>query len=205
MRGAVFLFRPNPKAVKRFAARNDPIITPQRSVTLRYVVMIGGAVVLLLVVVLVIGWSLPVRHSVTREATYRATPAEVFALITDVKTFPKWRPSVKEVQVLPPTSGRSQFKEIGKNGSILFQIDSIQPYQYLVTRIADQSLPFGGKWTYELLPRGDSTMLRVTEDGEVYNPLFRFVSRFVMGHTATIDEYLGDAGRRLASVDERSK
>jgi len=99
--------------------------------------------------------------------------------------------------VLPAVSGHAQFREIGKNGSILFEIDSVVPNQRLITRIADRSLPFGGKWTYELTPRGDSTNLRITEDGEVYNPVFRFVSRFVFGHTATIDEYLGDVGRRL--------
>jgi hypothetical protein len=62
-------------------------------------------------------------------------------------------------------------------------------------RIADKDLPYGGQWTYELEPQGLQTALRITEDGEIYNPVFRFVSRFVMGHTATIDNYL----RALAS------
>jgi hypothetical protein len=43
-------------------------------------------------------------------------------------------------------------------------------------------------------------MLRITEDGEVYNPVFRFVSRFVMGHTATMDKYLADVGK---AIDDR--
>jgi hypothetical protein len=75
----------------------------------------------------------------------------------------------------------------------------------LVTRIADPSLPFGGGWTFDLIAANDatpgapnaSTTLRITEDGEVYNPIFRFVSRFVMGHHATIDAYLRDVGTRL--------
>jgi hypothetical protein len=66
--------------------------------------------------------------------------------------------------------------------------------------IADSTLPFGGKWTYELTPSGTGTMLRITEDGEVYNPVFRFVSRFVMGHTATMDKYLADVGK---AIDDR--
>ena len=164
---------------------------------MRYVLMVAGGIVVIVMVIIAVGWMLPVAHRATREATYRATPAHVFALITDVKSFPQWRPSVKQVEVLAPADGRSQFREIGKNGTILFQVESSQPDQRLVTRIADRSLPFGGTWTYELTPRGDSTNLRITEDGEVYNPLFRFVSRFVMGHTATIDEYLSDVGRRL--------
>jgi uncharacterized protein YndB with AHSA1/START domain len=164
---------------------------------MRYVLMVAGGLALVVLVVLLVGWTLPVAHRATREATYRATPGQVFRLITDVKSFPQWRPSVKEVEVLPPVDGRSQFREIGKDGSILYQIDSIAPNEYLVTRIADRSLPFGGKWTYQLTPSGDSTTLRITEDGEVYNPIFRFVSRFVFGHTATMDRYLSDMGRRV--------
>jgi hypothetical protein len=37
--------------------------------------------------------------------------------------------------------------------------------------------------------------LRVTEDGEVYNPIFRFVSRFILGQTATQDTYLRAIGK----------
>jgi len=164
---------------------------------MRYVLMIAGAVVVVVLVVLLVGWMLPVSHRATRDATYRATPDQLFKLITDVKSFPQWRPSVREVEVLPAVNGHPQFREIGKNGSILFEIASVVPNQRLVTRIADRSLPFGGTWTYEITPRGDSTNLRITEDGEVYNPVFRFVSRFVFGHTATIDEYLRDVGRRV--------
>lgn len=164
---------------------------------MRYVLIVLGGVAVIVLAVLAIGWSLPVAHRATRDATYRASPPDIFGLITDVASFPKWRPSVKQVEVLSPANGHTQFREIGKNGSILFQIDSSQPNLRLVTRIVDRSLPFGGKWTYELTPRGDSTNLRITEDGEVYNPIFRFVSRFVMGHTATIDQYLTDVGRQL--------
>jgi len=74
-------------------------------------------------------------------------------------------------------------------------IESIPPAR-LVTKIADK-LPYGGMWTYELAPDGPGTSLRITEDGEVYNPIFRFVSRFVMGHTATIDASLRDLGKKL--------
>lgn len=66
-------------------------------------------------------------------------------------------------------------------------------------RIADPNLPFGGTWTYDLVPGDQACSLTVTEDGEVYNPLFRFVSRFIIGHTATIDSYLKALQTKLAS------
>lgn len=38
-----------------------------------------------------------------------------------------------------------------------------------------------------------------TEDGEVYSPVFRFVSRFVMGHDATMNAYLDGLEARMAA------
>jgi hypothetical protein len=47
-----------------------------------------------------------------------------------------------------------------------------------------------------LQPQSQGCLLTITEEGEIYNPVFRFVSRFVIGYTATIDGYLA----RLAQV-----
>ena len=59
-------------------------------------------------------------------------------------------------------------------------------------------ISFGGRWIYEITPSGGGTELRITEEGEVYNPFFRFVSRFIMGHARTIERYLEDVERRVA-------
>ena len=167
---------------------------------MRILGIVGLCVGAIVVIVLVIGWSLPVAHQVTRSATLNASPSTVFDLISRPGEFPLWRSDVKRVDVLPPDAGHEQYREVGKNGAILYRVDTIQPNQRLITRIADKSLPFGGTWTYEVIPQAQSTTLRITEDGEVYNPVFRFVSRFVMGHTATIDQYLADVQRRLNSA-----
>ena len=42
----------------------------------------------------------------------------------------------------------------------------------------------------------------MAEDGEVYNPIFRFVSRFVMGHHATMDRYLRNLGRKFGGEQQ---
>ncbi len=73
------------------------------------------------------------------------------------------------------------------------------PPRHLITRIADPKLPFGGTWTYEIVPAGNSCTLTITENGKVYNPLFRFVSRFLIGQTATMDGYLKALSTKLAS------
>ena len=59
-----------------------------------------------------------------------------------------------------------------------------------MTVIADKDIPFGGTWDYRIEQDGTGSRITITENGEVYNPIFRFVSRFVLGHTATLDKYL---------------
>ena len=167
---------------------------------MRYALIIGVVVVVVIVLVVAIGAMLPVAHRSAREVTLDQPRDSVFALLNDPAGFPSWRKSVSKVELLPERNGHRAYREIGKDGSILYEVDSVIPGQQLVTRIADKSLPFGGKWTYALSGSGNSTVLRITEDGEVYNPLFRFVSRFIMGHTATIDAYLRDVATHFGQA-----
>lgn len=75
-------------------------------------------------------------------------------------------------------------------GTMTFETETWDPPRRMTARIADENLPFGGAWTYTIEPDGDGSVLTITEDGEVYNPLFRFMSRFVFGHDSTIRGYL---------------
>lgn len=159
---------------------------------MKYAIIIAAALVALVLIVVGVGYSLPRAHQATNEATFKTSPQSLYQLITDIDRFPDWRSSVERIERAPDSAGKPRFREIGGDGTILYEMESAVPNQRLVTRIADPTLPFGGSWTYELIPRGDSTTLRITENGEVYNPIYRFVSRFVMGHGATIDKYLND-------------
>jgi hypothetical protein len=96
------------------------------------------------------------------------------------------------VTVEPTAGALTRWREHTGSESLGFEMNSSSPPTRLVTRITDEGIPFGGGWTFELAPARDGTSLTITERGSVYNPLFRFVSRFVMGHTKTIDEYAAD-------------
>jgi uncharacterized protein YndB with AHSA1/START domain len=169
---------------------------------MKYALIVLAMLVALVLVVVAVGAMLPVKHTASRQVKLHQPQEKVFALINDPATFPAWRGKVKgskeiKVEILPDQNGHRMFRETGADGTILYEVMTVEPNKRLVTRIADPSLPFGGKWTYEILPAGDSTTLRITEDGEVYNPVFRFVSRFIFGHSATIEEYLRDVGKRF--------
>lgn len=163
-----------------------------------WLVIAGAVVGVLLVAVLVavaIGASLPVEHTAARRVGLSVDRQLVWDALTDVAAFPSWRPRVKRVDVLDADPPR--WREVGKDGKITFEtVESAAPAR-LVTKITDLSLPFGGTWTYELEPAGDGCVVTVTEHGQVRNLVFRFMSRFVLGHTATIDGYLKALGNRF--------
>ena len=132
--------------------------------------------------------------------TPEQAPAQVWDALTDVTAYPKWRGDLTSVEMLPADSGHVAWREHGKNDAMTFVIEQAEPPRRLVTRITDKSLPFGGAWEYVVTPDGTGSRVRITEHGEVYNPVFRFVSRFVMGHTETASAYLRALGARFGAT-----
>jgi len=146
----------------------------------------------------IIGSLLPVEHRVTSEATFTVPPDTLFSLISTPMKFPEWRKDVKAVELLPPSDGVERYREISGDGTILYSVVRSIPGRERVIEIADPNLPFGGRWTFVVAPASaGTTSLRITEDGEVRNPIYRFVSRLVVGHRATIDRYLADMKRHF--------
>jgi uncharacterized protein YndB with AHSA1/START domain len=167
---------------------------------MRIVVVLLAVVVGLGLVVVLVGYLLPEKHDATVSAVIPATPEAVWAALTDPVGYPTWRGDVTSVEMLPADSGHVAWREQGKNGAISYAIEQAEPPRRLVTRITDKSLPFGGAWEYEVTPDGTGSRVRITEHGEVYNPVFRFVSRFIMGHTATASAYLKALGARFGGT-----
>src|SRR5689334_8602834 len=128
----------------------------------------------LVAIVAAIGARLPRDHVASRSATFRARPETVFPLIASL--------------------------EIGKRDDVPIAIVEARPPERLVTRIADPNLPFGGTWTFVLAPVDGGTRLTITERGYVTNPIFRFVSRVVLGHDATMAAYLRELAARLGEA-----
>ena len=163
-------------------------------------VFVGFAVLVGLVgLMAVVGWMLPVGHTASRSAVIDALPARVFGAVTQVDQYPSWRTGVTAVEILPDDSRGRRFREDGSDGPIIFRIESsVSPSRFL-TRIDDPEQPFGGTWTYDLAAEGGGTRLTITEDGEVYNPIFRFLARFVFSQTATMEQYLADVQKHVSA------
>jgi uncharacterized protein YndB with AHSA1/START domain len=163
-----------------------------------WLIVAGLVVVAGVGIVMIIGVMLPRDHIAAMSATIAAAPDAVWAALVDPAGYPAWRSDVQRVEVLPPVVTGACWREHGKHGAITYVVDVSEPPRRLVTRIADTHLPFGGQWEYRIEPTGShSSTVTIVERGSVHNPLFRFVSRFIMGHTATIDAYLCALGKRF--------
>ncbi len=165
--------------------------------------VIVAALALLALIIIGIGATLPQAHSATRAAHFSQPPEVIWKTITTPEAFPSWRTSVKNVEPLPGRNGHISWREIdSRGGAMPYEVVEWIPPSRLVTRIADPNLPFGGTWTYEIQPGngGAGSTLRITENGEVYNPFFRFVSRFIIGYHATMDGYLHALGKKFGET-----
>jgi len=159
----------------------------------RILLLVAAGIVLLVLAVIVIGSLLPKRHVASRSASYRATPEHLFSLIVGPQN---WRPDVLRCEAVPDANGRELMGETARDGeTIIYELLDRVPPRSIKRRIATENLPYSGTWTYSLQPNGEMTIVRITEDGQVYNPVFRFMSRFVFGHTRTMDAYLRALGR----------
>jgi hypothetical protein len=80
-------------------------------------------------------------------------------------------------------------------------VESDPPRRH-VTRVKDTEKMFGGTWTITIAPSPTGSTVTITEDGWVGNPIFRFVSRYVMGHHATMDGMLKEVAKKHGEQPE---
>ena len=154
------------------------------------VVAVVAGLILLVGIMALIGSRLPKNHVASRSIFLRKSPQDVYAVIRDFASMPKWRADVKQVDIESAPGGPVYFREVAKHGTVNYELIEDVPAQRMVTRIRDTDLGYAGQWTYALAAENGGTRVTITEDGEVSNVLFRFMSRYVFGQTSTIDSYL---------------
>jgi hypothetical protein len=123
-------------------------------------------------IVAVIGAMLPRTHVASRSLTIARPPADVWAALMQATSA-----SGVPVDVLESDPPRRQ-----------------------VTRVKETEKMFGGTWTITISPQAagpQSSVVKIVEDGWVGNPIFRFMSRYVIGHHATLDGMLKAVAKTL--------
>ena len=138
---------------------------------MRWILYGTAAIAVVVFLVAAIGASLPVKHTATRTARVALPPEALYTVLTEMKF-----------------------------GDVPVHWERQQRPSLLVSRVDASEKAFGGTWTYRIAPAPNGSELTITEDGEVYNVIFRFMSRFVIGHYATLDAYIKNLQTRLEDV-----
>ncbi|WP_428261329.1 SRPBCC family protein [Haliangium sp.] len=193
---------------------------------MRWILVIITALMLLMGVIVLIGGLLPRDHEAGRVAVFAAAPSEVYAVVADLEAMPTWRSDLVDVRPLDlapadpaassgstatatdpvpasaeppdiPPGAQAAYREVGARGPVTLAVLERDPPRRLVLYLAGMGPGFVGTWTFDLAPDPAGTRLTLTERGEIENPVFRFLSRFVIGYTTAIDAYLDDLGAHL--------
>ena len=165
---------------------------------MKWIYLIGGGLALVIAIVALIGAMLPRDHHATRQARYRQKPEAVYFALAGPAD---WRSDIKAYGNLPDRDGRKLWWEQDSHGHrVTYELIEDKMPSRRVTRIAEKNLPFGGTWTIEIAPAPEGSVVRVTEDGEIYNVIFRFAARYFFGYTASIEGLLRDLGHRFGEL-----
>jgi hypothetical protein len=141
--------------------------------------IVVGIIVVLVVIVIaitIVGRALPIAHVASRTASFRRSPEEVWVAIND--------------PVLRSARGV---------GDVKFETIESVPPKLLLRRVVGEK-DFGGTWTCDIALSPGGSTLTITENGEIYNAFFRFVSRFIIGHHRTIDGTMAALRKRFGEA-----
>lgn len=162
-----------------------------------WILLIVGAIVVLVGAIALIGAMLPVEHVAACRASINQPPEVIWNALTDIKAFPAWRTDLKSVELVDDDPLHPVWKEESSFGLMTFERTEADPPHRLVGMIVGTESGFGGGWTYEVAPNGNGSTVTITERGSVYNPIFRFMSKFIFGHTKSLKTYLTQLGAKF--------
>lgn len=163
------------------------------------IVLIGGVVI--------VGALLPEEHRASRTLRTKQSPQTIWDTINDHANEQNWRSDVESVVSLGERNGKPVWQENYKDGNKVTLITTeSKPPTRMVRELTDLDGPFSGRWEIDIQPTTAGSNVTITEIGKVSNPFFRFVSKYVIGHTTFMERYLkGLAGKFGESGDQISR
>lgn len=157
---------------------------------MKWILIVLAILIAFIAFIALIGLMVPKGHTASRTIQFKKPVEEVWKTISELGTLATWRKDLKGIERLPEVNGHAVWREEGKFGKITYELVELDAPRRMKTRIADPDLPYSGSWTYVVAPVEGGSTLTITEDGEVKNPIFRFMARFVFGYTATMEQVL---------------
>ena len=160
---------------------------------LKWLAVIFAVPVVAAIVMAAVGATLPREHAATRHVRLKsATPAAVWARISDEATAPTWRKELTRSVRLDDHNGHEVWGEEDTDGDTTAYETVEKRAPDLIVREIAGAIVFGGQWRIEIAPADGGTLVTITENGWVDPPPIRFLAHFVFGFTSSMDTYLRD-------------
>ena len=164
---------------------------------MRWILIIGAVLVGLILLIVVVGMTRPSHHVAQTRGKYDKPPMDVWRVVSDYDRWSEWNPEIKSVTPLPEQNGRRMINVVGSWGTAPTVIAAWNPPSKLRTEMDAGS--FSGSWSYEMTPTGDGgTLLTITEEGDVGNPIFRAMMIF-HDNKATMRSFHAALAKRLGT------
>jgi hypothetical protein len=166
----------------------------------KWLLGIAGVVVGLVLLVVIVGALTPVEHHVSRTLVTKQSPQAIWDAINDHVNEPKWRDDIAGVNSVGDRNGKPVWQENYKDGNTL-QLATTEstPPTRMVREIAEEG-PFSGRWEIDIVPTGEGTKVTITENGKIPNPIFRFISKYVIGQTTQMERYLTNLAKKFGET-----
>ena len=163
----------------------------------KVLLIVAGILGVLILAVLVIGFLTPEEHRASRTLKTKQAPQAVWDAINDHANEPKWRDDVASVTSVGERNGKPVWQENYKDGNTLqLATTESKPPTRMVREIAEEG-PFSGRWEIDITPTPEGSNVKITEVGKVSNPIFRFISKYVLGHTSQMTTYLTSLAKKF--------
>jgi uncharacterized protein YndB with AHSA1/START domain len=158
---------------------------------MKWVLIVMGSFAALFAVMAIIGLFVARGHRATSTILLRQSPDSIWKVVRDLGNIPSWWPAMQTVERLPDRDGHEVWRQKMSGFEVPIIVQESSPPTRLVTEIDPAARgAFGGTWTYELTAESAGTRVSVTEAGWISNPIFRFMSRFLLGYYGSLDKYL---------------
>ncbi len=142
------------------------------------------------------GSLLPRETIVSRTLQLGKTREEVWKLITDFPGQTKWRSRIKRIEKIDS----NKWREIYKGGrEVILETKERREPELLLRELKGKD-GIKGTWTVEIAKAADGCWVTVTEKGEIRNPFFRFVGRYIIRRASHVECYLRDLARHFGET-----
>jgi hypothetical protein len=167
---------------------------------MKWVFISLGILIVLIAIIYLIGSLMNVKHVATIQREFKKTSSnEILSLITNYKEYASWRSGIKELTV----DSVNHWTEKNSHGDkVSYRLEMGDEKGKLMTRILNKDLTYGGFWEFTITTMDDGCSVKIVENGEVYNPLFRFMAKYIFGHETTLKNYMNDLDIKLNSKTE---